>query len=75
MTHEEIVARLKTEALDKADEGWISDLSHQVLEWDESNLAIAIGDSRRPWDTAGLGSIDIGHLARIVESILEEARS
>lgn len=60
-----IIEELKNEALDVTEEGWLSDLSSERLEWVEGAKAIVIGD----W----IGSIDVGHLSGIVESLISDA--
>lgn len=63
-THDEIVALLVSEALDERDTGWLSDMGGYRLEYDDANAAIRVGN----------GSIDVGHLASIIQEIQEGLR-
>lgn len=63
-TRESIVGRLKREALKDPETGWLSDLARRGLAWEEREEVIVIG---KDW----FGSVDIGHLAGIVEIIAE----
>lgn len=60
-----IIATLKREALTTPEEGWVSDLGSWDLEWSEFDEAIVLGYHE--------GSIDVGHLAGIVENLIETA--
>lgn len=62
---ESIISELKYEALDEPETGWLSDLARRDLVWEERDEIIAIGDD---W----FGSVDVGHLAGIVESIISK---
>lgn len=62
-TREAIVEQLKREALEDPETGWLSDLARRGLRWEERNEAIIID--------AWYGSVDIGHLAEVVEAIAE----
>jgi len=64
LKHEFIVEALKREALGDPQTGWLSDLARRGLTWDERNQIIVIGD----W----FGSVDVGHLAEVVERLAEE---
>lgn len=59
-----IVDELKREALDDPETGWLSDLASRDLEWEERDEVIVFGE----WE----GSIDVGHLAGIVESLIDK---
>ncbi|GAA0200294.1 hypothetical protein [Glutamicibacter creatinolyticus] len=61
----EIIATLKREALTTPEEGWVSDLGSWDLEWSEFDEAIVLGHHE--------GSIDVGHLAGIVEKLVATA--
>ena len=63
-TREKIIGRLKREALKDPETGWLSDLARRGLAWEERDEVIAIGE----W----FGSVDVGHLAGIVEIIAEQ---
>lgn len=63
-TREKIIETLKGEALNGADTGWLSDLARRGLTWDDRGEIIVIGD----W----FGSVDIGHLAEVVERLAEQ---
>lgn len=60
-----IIATLKREALHDSEHGWLSDLHRRGLEWDDFNEAIMI--------QRGDGSVDVGHLAEVVEHLIETA--
>lgn len=62
--HAQIVETLKGEALNEADTGWLSDLARRGLTWNDRGEIIVIGD----W----FGSVDIGHLAEVVERMVSE---
>ncbi|MEU5838527.1 hypothetical protein ABZ820_33335 [Streptomyces diacarni] len=61
---EEIVNELRDEALKYPHTGWLSDLARRDLTWDGQNEIIVIG--------AWYGSVDVGHLAAIVESLIDK---
>ncbi|QEP06155.1 hypothetical protein [Glutamicibacter sp. ZJUTW] len=61
---ESIISELKYEALEDPETGWLSDLASRDLEWEERDEVIVFGE----WE----GSIDVGHLAGIVESIISK---
>ena len=65
MERSEIIKELCVTALDDPETGWLSDLASKGLEWDEFNEVIMMRDMG--------GSIDIGHLAEIVEILIEKA--
>ena len=62
-SHGDIVRVLVREALDDAETGWLSDMGKFDLAWDSSNQAIGV------WG-GGEGSIDVSHLASIVQAII-----
>lgn len=64
-TLDEIIEVLAREALDMPAEGWLSNLSQQRLEFDPYSQEIEVG-----WNGEG---IDIGHLAGIVDSMIQDA--
>ena len=64
-TLDEIIEVLAREALDTPSEGWLLDLTQQHLEYDPWSQEITVG-----WDRVG---IDIGHLAGIVDSMIQDA--
>ena len=66
ITHEEIMTRLRDEALDDRETGWLSDMGAYSLEAPERSPDVIEVDY-------GNGSIDLSHLASIVESLIEEA--
>lgn len=61
---EVIIERLKREALSDPHTGWLSDLARKGLDWSESDEVIML----RHVD----GSVDVGHLAGIVEHLIAE---
>lgn len=63
MTFDAIVETLRAEALDDRDTGWLSDLSRYDLRYDAKSRVISLSN---------LGSIDLGHLAEIVERLAHE---
>lgn len=63
--HEMVVDRLVSEALDDQPTGWMSDAYEGDLEYDERDQRILF---------LGEGSIDISHLASIVQSLMQAAR-
>jgi len=63
-TYEDIVEELRAQALDERDTGWLSDMCGFDLEYDERDSIIDVD--------RGHGSIDLGHLAGIVLSLLED---
>ena len=68
ISHAEIVTVLRDEALDDPETGWLSDLGDHSPEWEESNQAIYVG-------SGGGGTIDLSHLASIVQSFMASAWS
>jgi len=62
-TYEDIVEELRSQALDERDTGWLSDMGDFDLDFDHRNVVIEVN---------GHGSIDLGHLAGIVLSLLED---
>ena len=64
MTREEIIEELKNTALENPEEGWLSGLSSSQLEYSYFDDAILInrGDD---------GAIDLGHLADIIEGMIQ----
>ena len=60
--HEVIVEKLKEESLGDRETGWMSDMGVYNLEWDSYNQSISVDGYS--------GSIDIGHLASIVEDLV-----
>lgn len=60
-SHEDVIEILRAEALDDREVGWLSDMGTYRLEYNEDNWAIEVGN----------GSIDLSHLASIVQGILE----
>lgn len=63
MNHQEVAKKLADEALTDRETGWLSDLSHFDLGYNEGSHAITVG---------GWGSIDLGHLAEIVVYLIEK---
>ena len=63
LDREAIVKALKDEALHET--GWLSDLHRQGLEWHDASEIIVIDD----W----FGSVDVGHLAEVVERLIAAA--
>lgn len=61
---EAIINELRDEALKDPHTGWLSDLARRDLTWDGQDEIIVIG--------AWYGSVDVGHLAGIVESIISK---
>lgn len=61
MDAKDVIKTLVDEALEDPETGWLSDLGGFDLEYDERNASIVL---------EGWGSIDIGHLAGIVESMI-----
>lgn len=59
-SYDEIIEILREEALADPETGWLSDMSHYPLEYDEDTLSIGVGN----------GSIDLSHLASIILEIL-----
>lgn len=55
-----IVDMLRKEALNP--HGWLSDMHHYHLEFDAQGDRITFGD----------GSIDLGHLASLIESMIDD---
>ena len=64
-TLDEIIEVLVREALDMPAEGWLSNLSQQRPHFDPYSQEIEVG-----WNGEG---IDIGHLAGIVDSMIQDA--
>ena len=61
---EAIINELRDGALKDPHTGWLSDLARRDLTWDGQDEIIFIG--------AWYGSVDVGHLAGIVESIISK---
>lgn len=62
-TQDEIIEILREEALAVPEVGWLSDINHPLYD-DKYNWAIGVGT----------GSIDLSHLASIIQEILEGQR-
>lgn len=65
MNRAEIIEELRKEALDDPECGWLSGLAWRGLKWDEFNEEIDFSCTD--------GSVDVGHLAEIVEHLIAKA--
>lgn len=76
-TRHDILTALVAEALDDPTTGWLSDIGvHSTdLEYDSSNQTIIIysPEHRNALDMGYQGSIDVGQLAGVVESLALDA--
>lgn len=68
---QEIIDRLRAEAIDNVGTGWLSDLAHFDPEYDDGEQVIAVSAPVH----GAFGAIDLGHLSRIVQGIIKEATS
>ena len=64
LNYDQIVSVLRNGALDDPGHGWLSDLNSQGLKWSENDHVI--------WFDWSDGSVDVGHLAEIVEKLIDE---
>lgn len=62
LSTDQIIQHLREQALTDPETGWLSDLASQGLEFDEYSASIEVGPH---------GSIDLGHLAEIIERIAQ----
>lgn len=63
ITHEEIVTNLRDEALDEPETGWLSDMGAYNPDQSRDGQSIEVGN----------GSIDLSHLASIVQAFMSIA--
>lgn len=60
-SREEWTEIFKREALDVPETGWLSDLSHTYLSWNDREESIMVGSE---------GSVDVGHIVGLIQHVL-----